>query len=106
MKTTDLFSVPALPEENKIPAFEQLMDAEIAAKAADALFWITTVSNLVNLTVHDGWVSLDGLVNWDHQKKVIVEVIQNVPGVRGVNDYIKINESPEAHVIFGSILDF
>jgi osmotically-inducible protein OsmY len=107
MKRTDLIPVPALPtslvstlpEENEIPAFKQLTDAEIAAKAADALFWITTACNLVKITVRDGWVSLDGVVNWEHQKKVIEEVIQNVPGIRRVNNYIKVNESLETHEI-------
>lgn len=91
--------MPVLSEENKIPAFKRLTDAEITAKAADALFWTTTLSSLVKITVHDGWVNLDGLVNWEHQKKVIETVIRNVPGIRGVNSYIKINQLPEAHVI-------
>ncbi len=91
--------VSTLGEEAEISAFEPLTDVEIAAEAEDALFWITTVSNLVKITVRDGWVSLDGLVNWEHQKKVIEEVIQNVPGVRGVSNYIKINELSGTHVI-------
>ena len=110
MTTTDFAPVPVLPvslvgtrpEEDGIFPFEPLTDVEIAAKATDALFWITTVSNLVKITVHDGWVSLDGLVNWEHQKKAVEEIIQNVPGVRGVNNYIKINELPGTHVILAA----
>jgi osmotically-inducible protein OsmY len=52
--------------------------------------------NKVKLLVRDGWVTLDGEVEWQYQKEAALHAIRHLIGVRGVsnNVTIKANISP------------
>lgn len=47
-------------------------------------------STLVEISTRDGAVKLDGLVNSHEQREAIVVVAENVPGVRTVNDRMRL----------------
>lgn len=62
--------------------------------ARDAIAVLTTIpQNTIKVTAHDGWIYLDGRVNWRHQRIMLEDVVRSLPGVRGVSDSIIIEAS-------------
>lgn len=70
---------------------------EIARRAADLLRWHATVpSDTVQVKVEDGWVTLSGQVQWNHERSAAEATIRHLVGVRGVLNQIKIAPVPTA----------
>jgi len=65
-------------------------DAAIVRAAIDALKWRVCVpEKRVAVSVSNGWVTLQGDVDWYHQKEAAQEAVQALAGVRAViNDLI------------------
>jgi osmotically-inducible protein OsmY len=70
-------------------------DADIAAAALSALKWDYDVpDDKVKVTVRDGWVTLEGTVEWQYQKDAAERCIQYLMGVKGVINSIIIKTKP------------
>ncbi|HLG57532.1 MAG TPA: BON domain-containing protein [Vicinamibacterales bacterium] len=65
-------------------------DSDIAAAAALALKLRSGIPPNVQLTVHDGHVTLTGHVDWLHQKEIAEVAVRHVGGVRGVLNRIDV----------------
>jgi osmotically-inducible protein OsmY len=64
-------------------------DTEIAQAVVAALRWNTVVpSNLVTVAVSNGWVTLQGTVEWHYQKEGAARAVRDLTGVRGVSNSI------------------
>lgn len=64
-------------------------DKEIAAEAVDAIQWLTTISpETISITVQDGWISLEGTVDWWHQRDTLSELLLKLPGVKGLHNLL------------------
>jgi osmotically-inducible protein OsmY len=64
-------------------------DTELAHAAANALRWDALVpTDKVKARVDGGWVSLDGEVEWEYQRRAAVRVVSNLEGVKGVTNLI------------------
>jgi osmotically-inducible protein OsmY len=48
------------------------------------------------VTISKGWVTLEGSVDWDFQRKVAEEVVSYLGGVRGVSNLIELNPQVKA----------
>jgi osmotically-inducible protein OsmY len=72
-----------------VTGFERT-DTEIAQAALDALKWNTMVPNdRVTVTIANGWVTLNGTLDWQYQKDAAARVVRELTGVKGVmNDII------------------
>ena len=44
----------------------------------------------IAVTVHDGWVTMEGCVDWDCQRASIGHAIRFLPGVRGVTNLLRV----------------
>ncbi len=67
----------------------QRTDTELAHAAVTALAWNTKVpSDRVTVTVADGWLALNGMVDWQYQKDAAARVVRDLPGVKGVDNNI------------------
>lgn len=67
-------------------------DNEIATEVLSALKWSWTVPNdKVTVKVDNGWISLDGNVEWNYQRDAAKNCIVNLTGVKGVTNNLKIN---------------
>lgn len=44
----------------------------------------------VGITVEKGWVTLDGILPWNFQRDVARELVENLKGIRGVTNNIKL----------------
>lgn len=66
-------------------------DADVANEVLNAFKWNWAVpSEKIKIKVEDGWVSLEGELEWNYQKDAAKTAINNLPGVKGVRNYIKI----------------
>ena len=69
-------------------------DADIAKAALSALKWNLLVPlDGVQVVVAGGWVSLEGAVQWDFQRRQAHEVVAAMIGVRGVTSHLRIKAS-------------
>lgn len=66
-------------------------DAEIAVAVKNALTWHTAVNeDQIEIKVDDGWIYLDGTVEWDYMKKAAENAVNNLVGVRGVTNRVRV----------------
>lgn len=66
-------------------------DDEIAKRAADILKWGTVVpKDAVQITVHNGWVTLTGKVDWYYQRTSAEDELRKLSGVAGIINEIVI----------------
>lgn len=47
-------------------------------------------------TVVDGWVTLEGIVVWPHQRQMIERAVREIAGIRGITNRIRIDRSRSA----------
>jgi osmotically-inducible protein OsmY len=63
-------------------------DTDIAIAAEQSLKWSTLVPDLVRLTVDKGWITLQGEVEWDYQRRSAENAVRSLMGVVGVSNDI------------------
>jgi len=77
--------------EVKLPFERTRTDTDIATAAVNALEWDTVVpSDRIKVTVRDGFVTLEGNVDWYYQKEAAERDVRNLQGVRGVANLITV----------------
>lgn len=70
-------------------------DPEIADAVVRMLEWNTNVpGERVRATVRNGWVTLEGDVDWQYQKRAAEEAVRTLAGVTGVSNEISIRMRP------------
>ena len=74
----------------KLPTASLRTDTEIAHQVVNALLWDVSVPDAVKARVGDGWVTLEGIVDWAFQKNAAYRAVRNLTGLRGVTNAIKI----------------
>lgn len=75
-------------------------DKEIAKAAADALKWNYSVpEDKISIKVDNGWVYLEGEVQWSYQKDAAKNAVQNLLGVRGVSNSITLKQTIEPYQV-------
>jgi osmotically-inducible protein OsmY len=65
-------------------------DADIANAAVNALFWHSSVPrDVIKVSVDQGWITLKGKLDWQHQKAAADDAVRHLMGVKGVlNDIV------------------
>ncbi len=64
-------------------------DTEIAQVALAALQWNTTVpKDRVTVTLANGWMTLNGSLDWQFQKDAAARAVRDLTGVKGVTNNI------------------
>lgn len=83
-------------------------DNEVARAVADALRWNSFVpANSVQAVVEDGWVMLDGEVEWQFQKEAAERAVSSLVGVRCITNNIRLKNvvEPKPHDVKVRILE-
>ncbi len=69
-------------------------DAELAAAAGHALAWHVHVpQGKVQPVVERGWITLNGELQWNYQRKAAERAVRDLVGVRGVANLISIQSA-------------
>ena len=87
--------VKAIAEEVsvKLPSEFRRTDTEIAHAVVNALNWdIEVPDNKITARVDEGWVWLEGEVEWQYQKAAADRAVLYLTGVKGVSNLIKIKQ--------------
>lgn len=90
----------------KAPGIFARSDAEIAHQAASALAWHVEVPrDTVTVLVENGWVTLDGEVEWQYQRTAAFRVVSTLTGVKGVTNLITLRPQAPAYDVTQRIKD-
>jgi osmotically-inducible protein OsmY len=91
--TKRVFGVKAVAEELevKLPTSTEVTDEDIAAACVNAFKHHYTVPNeKIKVVVTNGWVTLEGEVDWRYQADDAEGAVRFLTGVKGVANYIKL----------------
>jgi osmotically-inducible protein OsmY len=77
--------------EVKLPFSSERTDEDIARAAVRALEYDSVVpSEGIKITVRDGWITLEGQVEWNYQKQAAESAMRHLAGLKGVTNLITI----------------
>lgn len=75
----------------KLPGSYQRSDTDIAHTVVNALRWdIQVPDDRIKAAVEDGWIDLQGEVEWQYQKWAAEGAVRNLTGVKGVTNLITV----------------
>ncbi len=73
----------------RLPGDARRTDTDLATAAVKALEWDVQVPHqLVKPRVADGWITLEGQVEWQFQREAAERAVRHLLGVRGVSNQI------------------
>jgi len=88
-----VYGVTAVADELevKLPGVHERNDTDIAGAAVLALKTNHSVpDDQIKLTVRQGWITLDGTVEWEYQRTAAGSSVRYLTGVKGLNNQITI----------------
>jgi osmotically-inducible protein OsmY len=92
--------------EVRLPAIDQRPDPDIARDAVAALKNQLPISaEHIKVVVKQGWVNLEGQVEWQYQKNTAANAVRRIKGVRGVTNMILLKPRAEPAEIKRKIQD-
>jgi osmotically-inducible protein OsmY len=81
----------------RLPSDKKRDDTDIAVAAVHALKWQTAIpEDRISVSVHQGWVTLEGEVEWFYQKDSAYRAVRDLTGVRGVTNEITLKPKATA----------
>jgi len=78
-------------------------DENITRTASDVLEWNIVLPKKLQAVVKDGWVTLAGKVQWQFQKNIAEDAIEQLTGVKGVTNNITVKPYITSFAIKGKI---
>ncbi len=85
-----VYGVKALANDIEVKPASARTDPEIARDAVHAMkINVTVPDEKIKAIVNEGFVTLDGTVDWDFQRRSAESCVRNVAGVRGVLNHLK-----------------
>jgi osmotically-inducible protein OsmY len=77
--------------EVRLPIIHQRPDPEIARDAVDAIrFRLPFSYESIKVVVREGWVTLEGDVEWHYQREAAEKAVSRIKGVKGVSNFIQV----------------
>jgi osmotically-inducible protein OsmY len=77
--------------EVHLPGTSRRSDADLARAAVDALEWNSSVPpDRVKVVVRQGWIALEGEVDWGYQRTAAEEAMRRLTGVLGIRNEVKV----------------
>lgn len=75
----------------RLPIFNQRPDPEIARDAVAAIQRELPYSgDHIRVVVRDGWITLEGSVEWNYQRDRAADAVRHIRGVKGVSNLIQL----------------
>ena len=80
--------------EVRLPSIDERPDPEIARDAVSALkAQLPLSAEKIKVVVKDGWLTLEGQVEWHYQRQSAESAVRRVKGVRGVSNLVLVKPS-------------
>ena len=77
--------------EVKLPGSSERTDSDIAEAAVNALRSNSLIPDeQIKVTVSEGWVTLEGEVEWQYQRTTAENAVRDITGVKGVTNLIRV----------------
>jgi osmotically-inducible protein OsmY len=75
--------------EVRLPGPSKRNDTDIARAAENVLDWNAIVPrNRIKLTVENGWITLEGTVDWQFERLAAEKAVRHLIGVRGISNQV------------------
>ena len=92
--------------EVRVPSVDQRPDPEIARDAVTALKTDLPFSSAnMKVVVKDGWITLEGSVEWNYARQDAEKAVRRVRGVKGVSNLISVRPKAQPAAIRREIED-
>jgi osmotically-inducible protein OsmY len=92
--------------EVRLPSVDERPDPEIAREAVAAIkSQLPISSENIKVIVKNGWVTLEGEVEWQYQRNTAESAVRRIKGVKGVSNLIQIKPRAEPGEIKRRIQD-
>ena len=92
--------------EVRLPAIDQRPDPDIARDAVAALKAELPISyDRIKVIVKDGWITLEGAVEWQYQKTTAENAVRKEKGVKGVTNVIRVKPKIEPSELQRKIME-
>lgn len=86
-----IYGIKGVANDIEVKPGVQLSDPEIARNAVTALETRANVpDNRIQVTVKNGWLTLEGDVEWQYQRAAAESAVKNLTGVKGVTNQVVI----------------
>jgi osmotically-inducible protein OsmY len=85
-----VFGVRAIANDLQVKLLHDRTDPDIARDALDALRTRLTPSNEIKVTVRNGFITLEGELEWFYQRTAAESCVKYLKGVRGVSNRISL----------------
>ena len=89
--------------EVRLPIFNQRPDPEIAREAVEIQKNLPYSSDHIRVVVKDGWVTLEGSVEWNYQRERAEQAVRRVRGLKGITNLIHLQQRVPPTEIKGRI---
>jgi osmotically-inducible protein OsmY len=100
--------VRAVAQELTVKVYEssRQSDTDLAHQILSTLAWdIEVPHERIKARVEDGWVTLEGEVDWQYQRSAAERVVRYLIGVKGVSNLLTIKASASKHDVTRHIKD-
>ena len=92
-----VYGVKGIANDIEVKLFWQRTDPEIARDAVHELeSHVSIPADRIKVTVKDGWVTLEGTVDWEYQKSLAQSAMKKLKGVSGVTNKIQVTPKASA----------
>jgi osmotically-inducible protein OsmY len=99
-----VYGVKAVANDIEVKLGSQRTDPEIARDAVQALkTHVGVPDDKVKLTVKNGWLTLEGNVDWQFQKSRAESAVKNLVGIKGVSNQIEVKPMVSAEQVRAKI---
>jgi osmotically-inducible protein OsmY len=87
-----VYGVRAIANDLQVKPVIARTDTDIAKTIVDTYQHNLSVpATKIKVTVKDGYVTLDGKVNWQYQRDAAEKAIRNLTGIKGISNHLAIN---------------
>jgi len=92
--------------EIRMPSVDERPDPEIARDAAAALkAQLPISSEHIKIIVKNGWITLEGQVEWQYQRQTAESAVRRIKGVKGVSNTVQLKPRVQPSEIKRKIQD-
>lgn len=65
-------------------------DADLEARAMESIRWLTVPQEGIRITSRNGWLTVEGEVEFRHQAQSVEDVLREIAGVHGVRNLLTV----------------